>query len=64
MTTTELIEVLQRLEKGSSGRSREISFSVGKDIKAKFIPSPNIKVDSTGDGIAGAQITLLLTNTK
>ena len=64
MTTTELIDVLQRLEKGASGRSREISFQLGKDIKSKFISSPNIEVDSTGDGVAGAQITLKITNAQ
>lgn len=58
MTTTELIEVLQRLEKGASGRSREISFYVGGGCEAEFIAAPVIEVDSTGDGVSGAEITL------
>lgn len=53
-----MIKILQKLEKGASGRSREMSFIVGNGRKTKFIPRPNIKVDSTGDGIAGAEITL------
>lgn len=64
MTTTELIEVLKRLEKGASGRSREISFWVGGEHEGQFISSPEIEVLSTGDGIAGAEITLLLTKSK
>lgn len=61
MTTTELIELLQKVEKGASGRSREISLSVkGKKGKVKFIGLPTIKLESTGDGIAGAQIHLLI----
>jgi len=58
MTTTDLIDVLQRLEKGASGRSREISFYIGAGCEAEFISIPNIEVDSTGDGIAGAELTL------
>ena len=57
MNTTELIKVLQKLEKGASGRSREISFSINCK---KFLPEPRITVNSTGDGIAGAEICLLL----
>lgn len=60
MTTTELIDVLQRLEKGVSGRSREISFYIGEGCEAQFIPSPKIEVNGTGDGVAGAEITLRL----
>lgn len=60
MTTTELIELLKQYEKGASGRSREISFKVGR----KFIFEPNITVDSTGDGICGAEITLKLKEDK
>lgn len=59
MTTTDLIDVLKRLEKGACGRSREISISVkSKDGRTRFIGSPEITVSSTGTGVAGAEITL------
>lgn len=54
MTTTELIKLLQSIEKGASGRSREISFEIG-DV---FMYKPDIKISSTGDGICGAEVTL------
>jgi hypothetical protein len=54
MTTTELIELLKSIERGASGRSREISFKVGKE----HIFEPDITISSTGDGIAGAEVCL------
>lgn len=54
MTTTELINLLKSREFGASGRSREISFRIGK----RYIFEPNITINSTGDGIAGAEICL------
>jgi hypothetical protein len=54
MTTTELIDLLERVERGASGRSREISVYIGEE----FISCPEIKIDSAGDGCAGAQLTL------
>jgi len=69
MTTTQLIELLKSVEFGASGRPREISFSIpfsvdehaehepGDDI---YVSSPNIKIYVTGDGIAGAELTLQL----
>lgn len=55
MTTTELIKLLKKHEFGGvSGRPREISFSIDEG----FIASPNIVVESTGDGIAGAELDL------
>ena len=54
MTTTQLIELLKSVEFGASGRAREISF----DIEKRFLPEPEIKISSTGDGICGAQLTL------
>lgn len=55
MTTTELIKLLKKYEFGGvSGRPREISFSINEE----FIASPNIVVESTGDGIAGAELDL------
>lgn len=56
MTTTELIELLKEVEFGASGRPREISF----DHKDEFISSPEIAISMTGDGIAGAELTLEL----
>ena len=58
MTTTELIELLQKVEKGASGRSREISLYIGIGCEAAFIPERDIFVDSTGDGIGGAEVAL------
>ena len=58
MTTTELIKVLTDLEKGASGRSREISLYVYTSENEIFIPSSEIRVVSTGDGCAGAEICL------
>lgn len=61
MTTTELIDLLQKIEKGASGRSREISVSVKKENgEVKFIGSPIITLVSTGDGVAGAQVHLMI----
>lgn len=54
MTTTELIELLKSVERGASGRSREISFKIGR----KYIFEPNIVINSTGDGICGAELCL------
>lgn len=54
MTTTELIELLKSVEKGASGRSREISFIVGDE----YIIEPNIKIIGTGDGMCGAELDL------
>lgn len=56
MNTTELIKLLQSVERGASERSREVSFYFG----GLFIPSPVISIDSTGDGIAGAELCLKL----
>ena len=59
MTTTEMISILQKLERGACGRSREISISVkSKNGRSRFIGDPEISVIGTGTGVAGAQITL------
>ena len=60
MNTTELIKLLQEREHGASGRSREISLSIQGDNGA-FLPVPIIEVSSTGDGICGAEICLMVT---
>jgi len=56
-----IIDLLQKVEKGASGRSREISISVKKkNREVKFIGEPIITLVSTGDGVAGAQIHLMI----
>lgn len=60
MTTTELINLLRSIEKGASGRSREISFKVGRT----HIFEPNITINSTGDGICGAEVCLEIIKNK
>ena len=57
-TTTELIEMLQQNEYGGiSGKPRVISFSLDDGT---YIANPEIKICSTGDGIAGPEIDLLI----
>jgi hypothetical protein len=59
MTTTQLIEVLKKIEFGASGRAREISIRIPrKNGKHLWISESDIKVTGTGDGIAGAEVTL------
>lgn len=60
MKTTELIEILKRIEKGASGRSREISFSIQNKNGTRYIYEPEIRLESTGDGIAGAEVSFLI----
>ena len=61
MTTTQLIALLTRLEHGASGRSREVSLSLRyKNGSTRFIPDPEIMFHSSGDGVAGAELTLLV----
>lgn len=55
MTTTELIELLKKNEIGGiTHKPREISLTVN----GRFMPCPKITLLSTGDGIAGAEISL------
>ena len=54
MTTTELIKLLKSIEKGASGKSTEINFRINDEV----IFSPDIKISGTGDGCAGAEVTL------
>lgn len=58
MTTTELIKLLKQCEFGASGRAREISFEIKNTKRHMFMP--DIKIIGSGDGIAGAQLTLEL----
>jgi hypothetical protein len=67
MTTTELIALLQQIEKGASGRSREISIAVKakngvvlKDNESLFLGNAKIKINGTGDGVAGAEVNLII----
>lgn len=59
MTTTELIELLKSVELGASGRPREISISFNSG--EVFFPNPKLNIVGTGDGVAGAELTLELT---
>ena len=60
MTTTELIILLQKIEHGASGQSREISFTVG-DL---YIADAEVKLISTGDGCCGAEVDLEIVKNK
>jgi len=72
MTTTELIAILQQIEKGASGRSRVISFTlksrrevvskdiVLKDVEKLFLGNATVKINGTGDGVAGAEVNLII----
>jgi hypothetical protein len=65
MTTTELIKLLQSVEKGASGRSREITiYKRGRKGELELIISWNERLEilSTGDGCAGAELSLIITN--
>ena len=59
MNTTELIELLKSVEFGASGRPREISISFNSE--GMFFPNPKLNIAGTGDGVAGAELTLELT---
>lgn len=49
MTTTELIELLRKHEKGgATGRSRTVDFHING---IGLLAEPNIEVSSTGDGL-------------
>lgn len=64
MTTTELINLLQKVEKGSSGRSREIRIYTkdkkGALKKVVIKETDKLEIVSTGDGIAGAELSLVI----
>ncbi len=54
MTTTELIKMLKEVEFGASLRPREVSLRVNDE----YIYEPILTLDSTGDGIAGAEVCI------
>ena len=59
MTTTELINLLKSAEYGGiTGKPRKISLTVNGRY---FMSEPEISINSTGDGIAGAEIHLDVT---
>jgi hypothetical protein len=60
MTTTKLIALLQKIEYGASGRSREISFTIG-DL---YISDAEVQLISTGDGCCGAEVDLEIIKNK
>ena len=64
MTITKLIELLKKVEYGASGRSREITIYTqkltGELDKAILTELDNLEISSTGDGIAGAEISLVI----
>jgi hypothetical protein len=64
MNTTQLIKLLQSVEKGASGRSREISiYSQNKKKHLKKLvlsESDHIEIHSTGDGCSGAEVSLCI----
>jgi hypothetical protein len=64
MTTTELIELLTNLEHGASGRAREISLVIKIGENSHFLSEPQIIVDGSGDGVAGAELSLLVFNKR
>ena len=59
MNTTELIELLKSVEFGASGSPRGISIRL--DSEGIFLPYPKLNIVGTGDGIAGAELSLELT---
>ena len=59
MNATELIELLQSVEFGTSGRPREISISLNSG--EMFFPNPKLNIIGTGDGVAGSELTLEIT---
>lgn len=63
MTTTELINLLQKVEKGVSDRSREITIykeDETGELTSLMKEKDLIEILSTGDGCAGAEISLII----
>ena len=65
MTTTELIDLLKKYEFGASERPREITISK-KDNEGKLIPffteTEKLIFNSSGDGVAGAELGIVIQN--
>lgn len=62
MTTTELIRLLQSVEFAASGRPRKITF--WKKGKILIDEKENLIISSTGDGCAGAELSLDIDNSN
>ena len=63
MTTTELIKLLQKLEKGGSGESREITIykeDEAGELVSLMKETDTIEFLSSGDGCAGAELSLII----
>lgn len=63
MTTTDLIKLLQKLEKGASGASREITIykeDETGELVSLMKESDTIEFLSSGDGCAGAELSLII----
>ncbi len=63
MTTTELIKLLQKLEKAASGASREITIykeDETGELVSLMKESDTIEFLSSGDGCAGAELSLFI----
>lgn len=59
MTTTKLVDLLMSVERGASGRSRDINMYIkDQNDKRVFITDLEIEIANTSDGVAGAQLTL------
>jgi hypothetical protein len=56
MTTTDLITLLQSIEKGISGRSREITI-YGKSGREMLGCDEHLVLESSGDGCGGAEVS-------
>ena len=63
MTTTDLIDLLQKSETGTSGRSREVRI-YKRDENGELVnvlkESDIIEILSLGDGCAGAELSLVI----
>jgi hypothetical protein len=64
MTTTELIKLLKSIEFGASGRPREITFWFEGGPKVNTYSFKSLELSSTGDGVAGAEVSFNLTQKK
>ena len=63
MTSTELIELLQKLEKGASGESCETTIykeDGAGELVCLMKESDAIKFLSSGDGCAGSELSLVI----
>ena len=65
MTTTDLIKLLKENEFGASGRPREIwitRFNEDDEEQVALKYGEELKFNSSGDGICGAELGLIIDN--